>query len=136
VSADVFTEVLGYVATINMITIYVICVYNLRKPRPYEKGRSAIGRRRRRSIYNLFVFCAGILKRLVPCIRQGSSPLPGRRIKENKMQGRTGAQFEALIEEEKRQELTDIRHMMVEEDSISVEEIEEGRNLCLCVHYL
>jgi hypothetical protein len=44
-STDVFREILGYVATTNMIPIYVICIYNLRKPRPDEKGRSAIGRR-------------------------------------------------------------------------------------------
>jgi hypothetical protein len=75
------------------------------------------------------------LKKLVPCIRQGSSPLPERRIKENKTQGRTGTQFEALIEEERRQELMDIRHMMLEEDSIFVEETEEGNNVCLCVYY-
>jgi hypothetical protein len=61
---------------------------------------------------------------------QESSPLPERRIKENKTQGRTGAQFEDLIEEERRQELMDIRHMMLEEDSISVDETEEGMNLC------
>jgi hypothetical protein len=61
--------------------------------------------------------------------------LPGRRLNENKAQGRTGAQFEALKEEEIREELLDIHHMMLEDDSISVEETEEGRNLCLCVHY-
>jgi hypothetical protein len=66
---------------------------------------------------------------------QESSPLTERRIKENKTQGRTGAQFEALIEEERRHEVMDIRHMMLEEDSISVEETEEGKNVCLCVHY-
>jgi hypothetical protein len=79
----------------------------------------------------------------VPCIRQGSSPLPERRIKENKTQGLTGAQFEAFLEEERRQELMDIKDMILEEesphsvqlDSISIEETEEGKNLCLCVHY-
>jgi hypothetical protein len=45
-STDVFREILGHVATTNMITIYVICIYNLRKPRPDKKGSSAIGRRR------------------------------------------------------------------------------------------
>jgi hypothetical protein len=106
----VFIEILRHVATTNMITVYVIC------------------------IYNLFVFCAGILKRLVPCIRQGSSPLSGRKIKESKTQVWTGAQLEALIEEDRREELLDIRRMMLEDDSIS-KEPEEGRNLCLCVHY-
>jgi hypothetical protein len=118
-STDVFIEILGHVTTTNMMIIYVIC------------------------IYNLFVFCAGILERLVPCIWQRSSPSPERRIKENTTQGQTGSRYEGLIQEERRQELKEIWDMILEEESshrvqfdgISIEETEQGKNLCLCVHY-
>jgi hypothetical protein len=41
---------------------------------------------------------------MVPCTRQGLSPLPQRRKKEN-TNGRTRGRYEGLIQEERRQEL-------------------------------
>jgi hypothetical protein len=115
----VFIEILGHVATTNMMIIYVIC------------------------IYNLLVLCAGILKRLVPCTRQGSSPSPQRRVNEKAAEGRAGARYEARIQQDRRMELMEIKSMVnggdsshsVQFDDISIEETEQGKNLCVCVHY-
>ena len=91
----------------------------------------------------------GILKCLLPCVRQRSrSPSPesnssSKDICKETIHGRTGAQYEALIQAERRQELIDIRQMTREEETssaqfccISLEEGEQGhrreeRGFCL-----
>jgi hypothetical protein len=64
-------------------------------------------------------------------------------MKESLTQGQTGARFEALMQEERREELQDIKDMIQEEDSsrsvefgcITIKVTEQGKNLCVCVHY-
>jgi len=94
-------------------------------------------------------FVRSVLKCLLPCITRRSrslSPEYSSSIKENKTMencketahGRTGAQYEALVQAERQQELIDIRRMTRKEetsDDICLEESQRGhrreeRGLC------